>query len=302
MLSIGLASIGLAIGFIYMRGYTMPDSGQKVGPEAGQVSQSQAGRSHDDTSSLFDSNDATRAAQQYEIAKLRTELAAVRQELADASTSTAMASTSPTDAVPFGLERPPLALILDTPLYRQEHSLSCESSAAAMAANYFGVAIRESDILHALPRHENPHLGFRGDVDGPYGGLSDYGVYAEPIRQVLVGFGLDVEHLSGGVKEIKQHIRGGRPVIAWVTYRLQAQSPRQVLLANPSSQSGIQAVTMVPYEHAVLVVGYNGDGLWVNDPYAGTRDFYAESDFDRSFAYLDNMALIVGPQVADRSR
>jgi uncharacterized protein YvpB len=118
----------------------------------------------------------------------------------------------------------------------------------------------------------------------------------------LVRFGLDVEHLNGGSDEIRQHIREGRPVIAWVTYRLQPQSPRQVVLANPSSQDGARTVTMVPYEHAVLVVGYNRDGLWVNDPYAGTRDFYSESDFGRSFAYLGNMALVVGPPVADRSR
>jgi uncharacterized protein YvpB len=171
-----------------------------------------------------------------------------------------------------------------------------------MAANFFGISASESEILYALPRHENPHLGFRGNVDGPYGGLSDYGVYAEPIRQILVSFGLEVEHLDGGADEIKQHIREGRPVIAWVTYRLQAQSPRQVVLANPSSQGGARTVKLVPYEHAVLVVGYNRDGLWVNDPYAGTRDFYSDSDFDRSFAYLDNMALVVGPSGVDRSR
>jgi uncharacterized protein YvpB len=298
MLLVGLASIGLAIWFIYMREYAMPDSGLK----AEQASRSLAAQSQGDTLSLLSSVEATRNAQQVQIAQLQDELAAVRQELANVLTPPAMTGTSTTNAGPFGLEKPPLALILDVPLYRQEHSLSCESSAAAMAVNFWGLSVRESDILHALPRHENPHLGFRGNVDGPYGGLSDYGVYAEPIRQVLVRFGLDVEHLNGGSDEIKQHIREGRPVIAWVTYRLQAQSPRQVVLANPSSQDGARTVTMVPYEHAVVVVGYNRDGLWVNDPYAGTRDFYSESDFGRSFAYLGNMALVVGPPVANGSR
>ena len=301
MLFVGVASIGLAIWFVVMSGFAAPASGPQAGLEATPVSRSRDGRSQEDTPSHL-SADATRAAQQYEIAKLQAELAAVRQELANVSASQARASTALSNAGLFGLERPPLALILDAPLYKQERSLSCESSAAVMAANYFGVAARESEILQALPRHENPHLGFRGDVDGPYGGLADYGVYAEPIRQVLVRLGLEVTHLSGGISEIEQHIREGRPVIAWVTYGLQAQLPQQLLLANPSSQSGVQTVTMVPYEHAVLVVGYNRDGLWVNDPYGGTRDFYTASDFGRSFAYLGNMALVVGPPVADGFR
>ncbi len=54
---------------------------------------------------------------------------------------------------------------------------------------------------------------------------------------------------------------------------------------------------MVPYEHTVLVVGYNRNGLWVNDPYDGTQSFHSESDFVRSFSYLGNMGLIVGAPI-----
>jgi uncharacterized protein YvpB len=101
--------------------------------------------------------------------------------------------------------------------------------------------------------------------------------------------GLNVQHLKGGLDEIKTHLRHGWPVIAWVTYDLQAQTAKQVVMPDD------QMVTLVPYEHTVLIVGYNRDGLWVNDPYAGTQDFYPEGEFLRSFAYLGNMALVVGP-------
>ena len=158
-----------------------------------------------------------------------------------------------------------------------------------MAANYYGVQVSEAQILASLPLDENPHKGFRGNVDGPYGGLEDYGVYAEPIRQVLVDLGLVVEMFSGGAQEIRGHLDQGRVLVAWITYDLQVQTPRSVML-----DSG-EAVTMVPYEHALLVVGYNSDGFWVNDPYTGTAKFYAESEFVRSLAYLGNMALVVGP-------
>jgi uncharacterized protein YvpB len=233
----------------------------------------------------------TRDAQQAEIASLQADLDETRRQLATVSaqpTSTAVPTPAYSDAVTV-LTKPPLALILDAPVYQQAHSLSCESSAAAMAANYYGVGVNEETIIAALPKHDNPHLGFRGDIDGPYGGTEDYGVYAEPIRQILAQLGLQVEHLTGGIEEIKAEIRRGHVVIAWITYNLQVETPQQVTTSDG------QIVTLVPYQHVVLVTGYNASGLWVNDPYSGTQAFYLEAEFRRSFGYLGNMALIVGP-------
>lgn len=238
--------------------------------------------------------DLTRDAQQIEIAGLEEELQRTRRELAAAEeqvASLAAMATPRSPASPWSV--PPLALILDAPVYKQQHNLSCESSAAAMAADFYGVQVDEADIMAALPRHPNPHLGFRGDVDGSFGGIEDYGVYAEPMRRVLADLGLEVSHFSGGVNEIREHIRQGRLVMAWVTYDLQVQSPVQVWFDEGDP------VTLVPYEHVVLVVGYNADGLWVNDPYTGISRFYLEGAFTRSFAYLGNMGLVVGRPVVD---
>jgi uncharacterized protein YvpB len=232
----------------------------------------------------------TRDAQQNRISQLQREVDQAKQALATATAAGAIAeATSVPSTASIVLDRPPLALILDAPVYKQQRSLSCESSAAAMAANFYGIGLSEERILAALPLHDNPHRGFRGDVDGAYGGLLDYGVYAEPIRQALTQWGLEVEHLSGGIDEIKRHIQQGRVVIAWITYDLQVQSPTQVTTSDG------QVVTLVPYEHAVLVTGYNRDGLWVNDPFAGIQTFYRGQDFARSFSYLGNMGLVVGP-------
>lgn len=268
LLVVGLVGLGLGIWLIY----TLPRQGEAAGQQA-----------PDTASSL-------REAQGAEISRLRDELGSARRELATVAAARAVATAMAAQpASSTNLSRPPLALILDAPVYKQAHSLSCESSAAAMAANYFGTGISEEAILAALPRHDNPHHGFRGDVDGPYGGTIDYGVYAEPMRQVLVRWGLQADHLNGGIDEIRAHIRQGKVVIAWITYNLQVQSPRQV------TTSDRQVVTLVPYEHAVLITGYNRNGLWVNDPFSGTQTFYPEPDFSRSFAYLDNMALVIGP-------
>ena len=178
---------------------------------------------------------------------------------------------------------------LDVPRYEQAHSLTCESSAASMAANFYGVRLSEEEIIEALPRDENPNLGFRGRLDGVSGGLTDYGVYAEPIREILTANGLETTYVEGGLAGIKRALDRRHPVIAWVTYRLRVQQPVEIALSTG------QEVKMVNYEHTVVVTGYNQEGFWVNDPYDGQEHFYKSTDFARAFGYLDNMALEVAP-------
>jgi uncharacterized protein YvpB len=169
---------------------------------------------------------------------------------------------------------------------RQSHNLSCESSAASMVAQYHGVPLSEADVLAALPLNDNPHLGFRGNVDVAPGGIEDYGVYAEPIMTILNSRGLQARLVAGGLDGIKAAIARGNPIIAWVTYNCQPSTPTTVTI-------GGQAVTLVPYQHAVVVTGYSVDGVWANDPWDAQEDFYTAVDFRRALGYLGDMAIEV---------
>jgi uncharacterized protein YvpB len=170
---------------------------------------------------------------------------------------------------------------------QQSHNLSCESSAASMAAQYHGVPLSEADALAALPRNENPYLGFRGNVDGPTGGTEDYGVYAGPIQDILNGQGLQAQLIADGLDGIKAAIARGNPVIAWVTYNCQPRTPITEVISG-------QEVTLVPYQHTVVVTGYNSEGVWANDPWDGREDFYWIADFERALGYFGDMAIEVG--------
>jgi len=176
---------------------------------------------------------------------------------------------------------------LSVPRYKQAHSLTCESSAASMAANFYRIPLSEAEIIAALPRDDNPNLGFRGRLDGVPGGLTDYGVYAEPIREVLIANGLEVTYIENGLEGVERALDRRHPVIAWVTYRLRRQQPVEITLNTG------QKVKMVNYEHTVVVTGYNQEGFWVNDPFDGQEYFYSSTDLARAFGYLDNMALEV---------
>ena len=170
---------------------------------------------------------------------------------------------------------------------QQSHNLSCESSAASMTAQYHGVQLSEEEILALLPRSSNPHLGFRGNVDGPTGGTIDYGVYAGPILDILNARGLQAKLVSGGLEGIEAAITRGNPVIAWVTYNCLPSTSTTVAIDG-------QDVVLVPNQHAVVVTGFNNEGVWANDPWDGQEDFYTIADFTRAMRYFDDMAIEVG--------
>ena len=190
------------------------------------------------------------------------------------------AASSPSQGEPL-----PGRTSLGVPLYRQTHSLSCEAASASMVANFFGVSLSEEEVIEALPRHENPNLGFRGGIDGLPGGLEDYGVHAAPIRKLLAEHGLQASDIEGGLEGIRSALKAGHPVIAWITYQLWEESPVELELASGAK------VKVVPYEHTVVIEGYTADGLWALDPYDGERRLLPWADFERSWGCLDQMAL-----------
>ena len=187
-------------------------------------------------------------------------------------------------------EVPPSEARLNVPRQQQSHNLSCESSASSMVAQYHGIVLTEAEVLLALPRNDNPNLGFRGNIDGPPGGTEDYGVYAGPILAILNSRGLRAWAVDGGLAGIKAAIARGNPVIAWVTYNCQAAVPVETAI-------GGKTVTLVPYQHVVVVTGYNAGGVWANDPWDGQEDFYPTADFQRAMSYFGDMAIeVAAPQ------
>jgi uncharacterized protein YvpB len=167
---------------------------------------------------------------------------------------------------------------------QQSHNLSCESSAASMVAQYLGVPLSEAEVLASLPFDDNPHLGFRGNVNGPTGGIEDYGVYAGPLMEILDRHGLQAWPVETGVEGIKAAVARGHPVIAWVTYDCMVSTPVEVTI-------GGQQVSLTPNQHVVVVTGYDAEGVWANDPWDGQEDYYFYADLQRAMGYFGDMAI-----------
>jgi LysM repeat protein/uncharacterized protein YvpB len=176
------------------------------------------------------------------------------------------------------------------PLYRQQQTLTCEEAAAAMSLRG---ALSEAQIVGAMPRSDNPFKGIRGTTNYPfYGGLSNYGTYAQALQKGLAALGHSSTVLYGQAyadfkSAIIANLNAGKAVIWWTTWRQTYQTPAWVKTASGDS------VKLVPYEHTVVVVAANDAGITYNDPYDATVRFISWASFQRVSAYFDNMALVV---------
>ena len=176
--------------------------------------------------------------------------------------------------------------IRGVPLYSQIHNLSCEYAAAKMVTAYWGEMVPEWQFIANIPVRDNPHFGYRGNIDGGGGGLWDYGIYSEPIANYLDSLGFYTNAFYGDAASLKAEVAAGHPVIVWVTIALQYTTPVRTV------EDG-WPVKLVPGEHAVVVTGYDSGGVYVNGPAQGIRARFDWASFLRSWGYFDNMALSI---------
>jgi uncharacterized protein YvpB len=183
---------------------------------------------------------------------------------------------------------PSASKIPDMPVFAQQRTLSCEYSATRAAVARWGVNIEEHEFINAIGFNANPHIAFRGNINGVFGGTTDYGIYPEPIALFLNTRGFHTKLLIGGLDELKAEIAMGRPVVVWVPAGAGWGSPFETSFEGANFK-------LMPYEHAVNIYGYNEGGVFVADPGFGTYDFYSWDAFSRAWSYLDNMAMSIWP-------
>jgi uncharacterized protein YvpB len=164
-------------------------------------------------------------------------------------------------------------------------------------ATFWGVTITEDDFFRRLPKSDNPHRGFLGDVDMPAGSMPPYGygVYARPIAANLRSFGLDaVSHYNWTLRDLKTEIAAGRPVVIWSTYDMALPGVQEW-----TSSDG-ETSPIVQWQHTFVAVGYDdapdGGNIYLIDAYDAVTKAFSYEAFDTAWAQLERLAVTVhGP-------
>lgn len=172
--------------------------------------------------------------------------------------------------------------------YWQLLPLSCESRSAADWARHFGIEIHELEFFNRLPKSSNPEEGFVGNVYGGWGNIppGPYGVHAQPIAALLREYGAKASALKGmSFEALKYEIASGRPVMVWITGSV---APGK----GVPYTVGESTITVAPYEHTVLAVGYDeGKDLMY---FLDGKQIYSRSYevFQASWGALENLAVV----------
>ena len=180
-------------------------------------------------------------------------------------------------------------LINGMPSVAQWYNLSCEYAAAAAVTLFWGKLVSQRDFLAEVPQHPNPHRGFRGNIHGMHGGTDDYGVYAGALVPVLERRGYQARAVFADVEWLKAEIREGHPIVVWITTG--RYTPRQGFYQWHDGER----FKLVPFEHTIVVYGYDSDGVYSMDVADGGFYHTEWDSFLMRWAYFDNMALWIHP-------
>lgn len=196
-------------------------------------------------------------------------------------------------------ELPPSAFVDGLVGHPQEHNLSCESRSATDVAAFWGAAFTEDDFFRRLPKSDNPHRGFLGDVDLPAGSMPPlgYGVYVGPVAATLRSFGLDARaQQAWNLDGLKTELAAGRPVMVWATYDMQLPGVETWV-----SSDGATSV-VVKWQHTFIAVGYDEGGLMLVDAYDGETKTFDYETFTLAWDQLGRMAVAVEGPFAQTGR
>lgn len=204
--------------------------------------------------------------------------------------------------------------------YAQLWSSSCELAAATLALRMLGQPVSEADLIVRLPMDErlpemrngaivrwgDPNKGFVGSLDGdlPWNpgvgapGYS-YGVYAGPLAKAVAELDPNVTGGAGVTPDrLKAALAAGRPVVVWLPDQLRyRQLPDAQRNGSWTSWDGSR-VRFAFREHTQVLLGHGPDGYRVgNVGYEITHvpfiNVWSDADFERAYAALDQMALIL---------
>lgn len=188
---------------------------------------------------------------------------------------------------------------MDAPRLRN----GCEVTSLAMLLNYFDVEVTKNELADELPSisyqdeqgyYGDPNEAFVGNV---YGNGSGYFVYHDPI------YDLAVEYVSKDLKaidltgcefpEVQHYLANGSPV--WVITTTIYDETNDIAIWE--TKNGDVEISMS--EHSVLLVGYDKDYVYLNDPY-GNKDYQTDLDnFVESWEQMGNQAITVVEKDAD---
>jgi uncharacterized protein YvpB len=193
-------------------------------------------------------------------------------------------------------------VILDVPITSQLPELKngCEVTSLTMLLQYAGVNIGKMTLANQLKkdahpiienrsgdikRWGNPNEGFVGDITGKQKG---YAVHVKPLQalmeQYLPGRSLNLTEKPFAM--LQEQIVKGKPAVVWTTAHFSPPKRWEFWKHGEEQIKGTMEL------HAVVLVGYDADHVYLNDPLSGKKaKMVNKASFIASWTALGKQAL-----------
>ncbi|WP_373230586.1 C39 family peptidase [Cohnella sp.] len=195
----------------------------------------------------------------------------------------------------------PKEAMLDVPLISQNPELKygCEVTSLTMVLHYAGIQVDKMKLANELPKDSdpvkkisgdiqswgNPDHGFVGDITGKKMG---YAVYAKPLEQLMRKYLPDqTVNLTGkSMDDVFSQITKGKPVVVWTTGDYKQPDRWETW------KHGNEEIHTPLDLHAVVLVGFDPDYVYINDPLTGKKAHKVERKmFIRTWEIMGKQAL-----------
>jgi len=194
------------------------------------------------------------------------------------------------------------AFIENVPFFQQLPELprGCEVTSLAMLLRYAGAQVDKMTLakeVALVPFNQNglygdPNEGFVGDMYTK--SKPGYGVYHKPILDLSRKYFLEraIDLTGRNINDIYTLIQLGSPVwvITNVTFKPLDESKFQTW------KTSSRELKITYYEHSVVIVGYDKDSVYINDPLAAQPNTAVpRADFEAAWEQMGKQAIALVP-------
>lgn len=156
---------------------------------------------------------------------------------------------------------------------------------------FYNVNVTIEEIVNKLPKGDkpksygdnvyatNPEKAFVGNPKD----RKSFGVYNKPIADTANKFKQGAVAKNGlSLEEIKEIVKGNNPVIAWVS--LYEDYSEAEVAGYWYDKDTKEKVFWINGEHAVVVYGYDEEGIYISNPYNGKKYKISNELFEYNYS------------------
>lgn len=194
--------------------------------------------------------------------------------------------------------------LIDAPVISQYPDLptGCESVAAVMVFQYYSIDITPKEFVDSYLEYSENFYWKNGNLYGPdpnevfVGNPFDnnsYGCFATPIINAVNNSKIcKAQKISNmSLKELcNEYIDNDKPLLIWATISMKESYKGASWYLEDDS-----VFTWTTGEHCLVLVGYNEEYYFLNDPMSGTTVAYNKNVVEKRFAELGNQAVYIAP-------